>query len=137
MRIASDLRVASSMVVVIAPALMTPTVIVPTMISPVIAIPRAYHNSGTVVARRRRRSVVDRRRNVVRRRSNYNRRYETDADPDVNTSLRSYREPNQQRRAETKVRCLEFHVRPRSGDSKKNQLRRRYPAARRFAAGRS
>jgi hypothetical protein len=92
-----------------------PPVIAPAMIPPVMAIPCAHDDSRAVVNRRGRRGVVDGRGGVVHRWGYDYWRCHSDADPDVNIGLRGYGEPRrQQRRAEKKVPCLEFHMRPHS-----------------------
>jgi hypothetical protein len=97
-------------ITVIVPPVMGPAFIVPAMIPPVMATPRADHDSRAVVNRRGR-SVVDRRGGVVHGWGYDYRRCHTDADTDVNIGLSRYAEPHQQRRAERKAQCLEFHVR--------------------------
>src|SRR5580692_9460258 len=102
-------------ITVIVPPVVAPALIVSAMIPPVTAIPCTHDDSRPVVNRRRRRSVVDGRGGVVHGWGYDYWRCHSDADPEVNIGLRSYREPRRrQRRAEKKVTCLEFHMRPHS-----------------------
>jgi hypothetical protein len=99
---------------VIVPPVIAPALIVPAMIPPVIATPCAHDDSRAVVNRRGRRSVVGGRGGVVHGWGYDYWRCHSDAYPDVNIGLRGYGEPRQQRRAERKAQCLEFHVPPHS-----------------------
>jgi hypothetical protein len=101
-------------ITVIVPPVIAPALIAPAMIPPVMATPCADDDSRAVVNWRGRRSVVDGRGSVVHGWGYDYRRCHTDADPDVNIGLRRSGEPRQQRRAEKKAQCLEFHMRPHS-----------------------